>query len=250
MTVPAAVSHGSARLGDVTDQWPPELIAKAAGHAQEADRHYAHKERPRSEPWTRVPDEQAARLITAAAPLIAAAERSRLAGHKSREALGRFVREVWVQWASDQADAKPSWLVVWDELEPGQREVDCRIGESVAAVIRAVEETGAQAATRDLRLLVAVLLRQLGHRAVVTDAELMAEGGNVVRSPDDDHAFVLQLVDDPNDPPETIDAIRKRAQHAFNTLAQAVAQLPDDDARAIMGNVSCFEADWWAANSG
>jgi hypothetical protein len=165
MTVPAAVSHGSARLGDVTDQWPPELIAKAAGHAQEADWHYAHKERPRSEPWTRVPDEQAARLITAAAPLIAAAERSRLAGHKSREALGRFVREVWVQWASDQADAKPSWLVVWDELEPGQREVDCRIGESVAAVIRAVEETGAQAATRDPRLLVAVLLRQLGHRA-------------------------------------------------------------------------------------
>ena len=54
-------------------------------------------------------------------------------GEDRREALGRRVREVWVQWAREQPDPKPSWLVGWDELDDGQREVDMRIGEALAA---------------------------------------------------------------------------------------------------------------------
>src|SRR5579859_3771929 len=51
----------------------------------------------------------------------------------AREDLGRLVRETWVKWASEQSDPKPSWLTGWDELDEGQREVDCRIGEAAAA---------------------------------------------------------------------------------------------------------------------
>ena len=50
-----------------------------------------------------------------------------------REALGRIVRAEWVRWASEQPDPKLSWLVGWDELDAGQREVDMRIGEAVQA---------------------------------------------------------------------------------------------------------------------
>lgn len=57
-----------------------------------------------------------------------------------REALGRQVRDVWVQWASEQPDPKPTWLVGWDELDEGQREVDMRIGETLAQAAVAVPE--------------------------------------------------------------------------------------------------------------
>lgn len=53
-----------------------------------------------------------------------------------REHLGRIVRDTWVAWASGQPDPKPSWLVPFDELDDGQREVDMRIGEAVAAAER------------------------------------------------------------------------------------------------------------------
>ena len=46
-----------------------------------------------------------------------------------RELLGRLVRQVWLEWAREQPDAKPSWLLPWEELDDGQREVDMRIGE-------------------------------------------------------------------------------------------------------------------------
>lgn len=48
-----------------------------------------------------------------------------------REALGAFVRQVWVEWAREQDDPKPSWLTSWDELDAGQREVDMRIGTAL-----------------------------------------------------------------------------------------------------------------------
>lgn len=48
-----------------------------------------------------------------------------------REALGRLVREVWVTWAREQPDPKPSWLVGWDDLPEPDREVDRRIGEAL-----------------------------------------------------------------------------------------------------------------------
>jgi hypothetical protein len=50
-----------------------------------------------------------------------------------REARGRLVRETWVTWAWEQEDPKPGWLVPWEELDAGQREVDMRIGDAVAA---------------------------------------------------------------------------------------------------------------------
>jgi hypothetical protein len=61
-----------------------------------------------------------------------------------REALGRRVREVWVEWAQEQAEPKPSWLVPWDELGPADREVDMRIGEALAGFRRQGPITDAQ----------------------------------------------------------------------------------------------------------
>lgn len=50
-----------------------------------------------------------------------------------REALGRLVREVWIAWAREQPNPKPSWLVPWEGLSEPDREVDRRIGERLAA---------------------------------------------------------------------------------------------------------------------
>lgn len=44
------------------------------------------------------------------------------------EKLGMRVRQIWVAWAKEQPDAKPSWLVPWDELPERDKEVDRRIG--------------------------------------------------------------------------------------------------------------------------
>lgn len=52
------------------------------------------------------------------------------------ESSGRLVRQVWVDWAREQPDAKPSWLVPWEELDAGQREVDRRIEIAVATAER------------------------------------------------------------------------------------------------------------------
>lgn len=51
-----------------------------------------------------------------------------------RDALGRKVREVWVEWAREQADPKSSWLVPWEGLSEPDREVDRRIGEVLFAM--------------------------------------------------------------------------------------------------------------------
>lgn len=59
----------------------------------------------------------------------------------NREDLGRIVRETWVKWASEQPDPKPSWLTEWEDLDDGQREVDMRIGEAVAAAACAVSDS-------------------------------------------------------------------------------------------------------------
>ncbi len=45
-----------------------------------------------------------------------------------RERLGRRVREVWIAWAKQQPNPKPSWLVEWDGLSEPDKEVDRRIG--------------------------------------------------------------------------------------------------------------------------
>lgn len=58
-----------------------------------------------------------------------------------REQLGREVRNVWVEFAKEQRDPKPSHLIGWDELDEANKEVDRRIGEHIA---RLVLEMGVQ----------------------------------------------------------------------------------------------------------
>jgi hypothetical protein len=59
-----------------------------------------------------------------------------------RELVGRLVRQVWVEWARERPDAKPSWLLPWEDLDDGQREVDMRIG---AALFGAGRRAGIEA---------------------------------------------------------------------------------------------------------
>lgn len=51
-----------------------------------------------------------------------------------REVLGRLVRAVWVEWAREQPNPKPSWLAPWEALGEPDREVDRRIGETLERV--------------------------------------------------------------------------------------------------------------------
>jgi hypothetical protein len=53
---------------------------------------------------------------------------------RDREKLGRAVRAVWMAWAREQPNPKPSWLVPWEELSEPDKEVDRRIGEAIARV--------------------------------------------------------------------------------------------------------------------
>lgn len=62
------------------------------------------------------------------------------------EELGRLVREVWVDYAIEQGDTKPSHLIGWDDLGEYDKEVDRRIG---AAVVSAWIEALAQEAEED-----------------------------------------------------------------------------------------------------
>lgn len=48
-----------------------------------------------------------------------------------RERLGRRVREVWITWAKEQPNPKPSWLTPWEELPEPDKEVDRRIGTAI-----------------------------------------------------------------------------------------------------------------------
>lgn len=54
-----------------------------------------------------------------------------IAPREPRELVGRMVRQIWVEWAREQPDPKPSWLLPWEELDDGQREVDMRIGDAL-----------------------------------------------------------------------------------------------------------------------
>lgn len=48
-----------------------------------------------------------------------------------RESFGRRVREIWMEWASEQPEPKPQWLDEWEDLPEEIREVDRRIGEGI-----------------------------------------------------------------------------------------------------------------------
>lgn len=53
---------------------------------------------------------------------------------QDRESLGRIVRTVWIEWAREQPNPKPTWLQPWEELTEPEREVDRRIGERIASM--------------------------------------------------------------------------------------------------------------------
>lgn len=48
-----------------------------------------------------------------------------------RNALGRRVREVWIEWAKTQPNPKPSWLVSYDDLSEADKEADRCIGSAL-----------------------------------------------------------------------------------------------------------------------
>lgn len=50
----------------------------------------------------------------------------------SREAGGKLVRRIWIEWAKEQPDHASSWLVPWEKLSEPDREVDRRVFEGVA----------------------------------------------------------------------------------------------------------------------
>lgn len=52
-----------------------------------------------------------------------------------REALGKIVRATWIEWAKEQPNPKPSWLVEWDGLGEPDKEVDRRIGEAIVMYV-------------------------------------------------------------------------------------------------------------------
>ncbi len=89
---------------------------------------------------------------------------------------GRRVREVWVVWAKEQPDCKPSWLVGGDDLDEGQREVDRRIGaalwgDGIMAGYNAGIEAGAWLAggDEDLPASGAGLIAIERHRQVIQE---------------------------------------------------------------------------------
>jgi hypothetical protein len=52
--------------------------------------------------------------------------------HTLREYLGSVVRETWIHWARVQPNAKPSWVVPYEELREPDKEVDRQIGVDIA----------------------------------------------------------------------------------------------------------------------
>lgn len=64
---------------------------------------------------------------------------------EDREKLGQHVREVWVAWARQQPNPKPSWLKPWAELSEPDKEVDRLIGESLFAIGEAQKQLAGNA---------------------------------------------------------------------------------------------------------
>lgn len=54
------------------------------------------------------------------------------------EVLGKLVRRVWVQWAQELTDPKPSWLIPWHELDEDQQDIDMQIGSELFELGRRV----------------------------------------------------------------------------------------------------------------
>ena len=50
---------------------------------------------------------------------------------ESRRQRGKRVREIWVAWARESPDPKPSWIAPWEDLPVMEQEVDMRIGDGL-----------------------------------------------------------------------------------------------------------------------
>lgn len=118
---------------DPTNQTEPptELVERTARALFVRDAKYGENDPLWSEEAIRAIYSQRVRAVLAALPSDAVRLAPQGQVRADRESLGRLVREVWVQWATEQSDPKPSWLTGWDELDDGQREVDMRIGEAL-----------------------------------------------------------------------------------------------------------------------
>lgn len=53
-----------------------------------------------------------------------------------RERLGRIVRNVWIEWAREHPNPKPSWLHPWEDLTGPEREGNRRIAWALVSVYR------------------------------------------------------------------------------------------------------------------
>lgn len=67
-----------------------------------------------------------------------------------RDVLGRVVRKAWIEWAKQQPNPKPSWLVPYEELDEPDKEADRFIGERLLQYFKMVLRTD----LRDLERLV------------------------------------------------------------------------------------------------
>lgn len=64
---------------------------------------------------------------------------------KNREELGKYVRQIWIDYCLEIGDTKPSHIAPWSELSERDKEADRRIGEAIwdAAVASLVAERDA-----------------------------------------------------------------------------------------------------------
>ena len=53
----------------------------------------------------------------------------------NRDQLGELVRLAWIEWALEQPDTDPTWVVPWAEMSEEDKEAGRRIGEFVANVL-------------------------------------------------------------------------------------------------------------------
>lgn len=84
-----------------------------------------------------------------------------------RDALGCLVRVAWIEWALEQPNPKPSWLVPWAELAEEHREADRRIGETVAGDLMGIirrQRAELEQASRDQAEVLELLESGVAHR--------------------------------------------------------------------------------------
>lgn len=102
-------------------------------------------------------------------------------GRPIAETLGRLVRLLWVGWAQEQPNPKPSWLAPWEQLSAADQDADVRIGLGVAAVVAA----GADHTTlRTVRDSVVSAMRELADQLTPSANRAFRQLGAAVKAID------------------------------------------------------------------